>query len=75
MTKEGLKPCIAETDIWMQQNGKQYEYVAVYVDDLAFAMKEPKKCVDVLENKYKCKLKGTGILKYHLGENFKRDKH
>ena len=75
MTKEGFKPCIAETDIWMRQNGNNYEYVAVYVDDLAFAMKEPKKFVDILENKYKFKLKGTGTLKYHLGANFERDEH
>ena len=55
--------------------GNSYEYVAVYVDDLAFTMKESKKFVNILENKYRFKLKGTGPLKSHLGTNFERDKH
>ena len=37
----GFRPCKAEPDIWLRRNGKIYEYVAVYVDDLAFAMKDP----------------------------------
>ena len=39
---EGFKPCLSELDIWMRQNGDIYEYVVVYVDDLAFAVKDPK---------------------------------
>ena len=35
-------PCKAEPDIWMRRNGNVYEYVAVYVDDLAIGMKNPK---------------------------------
>ena len=34
LRKEDFVPCKAESDIWMHQNGDQYEYVAVYVDDL-----------------------------------------
>ena len=34
----------------MQQNGNNYEYVAIYVDNLVFDMKEPKKSVDILKN-------------------------
>jgi hypothetical protein len=44
----------------MRKNNNQYEYIAVYVDDLAIAMKNPKEFTDVLENKHKFKLKGTG---------------
>ena len=41
----------------MRRNGDLYEYVSVYVDDLAIAMKNPKGFVDILENKYKIKLR------------------
>ena len=73
MRNEGFKPCHAEPDIWMRENGDVYEYVAVYVDDLAFVVKEPQKFVEALEKKYKFKVKGTGPLEYHLGANFERD--
>jgi len=56
----------------MRQNGEQYEYVAVYVDDLAFAMEQPQTFVDALVEKYKFKVKGTGPLQFHLGADFHR---
>ena len=71
----GFQPCKAEPDIWMRENGGIYEYVAVYVDDLAFVMKEPMEFVTLLENKYKFKLKGTGPISVHLGMNFMKDQH
>src|SRR5687767_8516485 len=40
LRKEGFISCRAEPDIWMRNNGDQYKYVAVYVDDLAFALKD-----------------------------------
>jgi hypothetical protein len=43
----------------MRKKNSQYEYIAIYVDDLAIAMKNPKEFTDVLENKHKFKLKGT----------------
>jgi hypothetical protein len=49
-----------------------YEYVAVYVDDLAFAMKDPKKFANILTERYQFKLKGTGPLEFHLGCDFYR---
>ena len=33
--------CKTEPDIWMCKSDKGYQYVAVYVDDLATAMKDP----------------------------------
>ena len=63
----GFTRCKAEQDIWMKRVDNHYEYVAVYVDDLALAMKEPQTFVDVLKDKYKFKLKGTGPIKFHLG--------
>jgi hypothetical protein len=69
----GFFPCKSEPDIWMRKNGNIYEYVAVYVDDLAIAMKNPKEFVDILENKHKFKTKGTGPISFHLGMDFTRD--
>ena len=73
LRKEGFKPCCAEPDVWMRKDNNIYEYVAVYVNDLAFAVKDPKAFVKILETKYKFKLKGTGPLAYHLGADFGRD--
>ena len=70
---EGFFPCKAEPDIWMRPNGDVYEYIAVYVDDLAIAMLNPEEFVKVLIDKYKFKLKGTGPISFHLGCEFVRD--
>ena len=56
-------------------DGKSYEYIGVYVDDLAMALSDPKTFVTTLEVKYKFKLKGTGPLEFHLGCDFYRDEH
>ena len=71
----GFTPCKAEPYIWMRLNTKFgiYKYIAVYVDDLAIAAKDCKKITNILTNKYKFKLKGTGPVKYHLGMDFFRD--
>jgi hypothetical protein len=73
LCNEGFIPSKGENDIWMQTSGDKYEYVAVYVDDLAFAVEKPHKFVTILEDKYKFKLKGTGLLHFHLGFDFYRD--
>jgi hypothetical protein len=57
----------------MRKKNNQYEYIAVYVDDLAIAMKNPKEFTDVLENKHKFKLKGTRPIAFHPGMDFTRD--
>ena len=69
----GFFPCKAEPDIWMRRKDNVYEYIAVYVDDLAIAMKDPKEFTDTLEKKHKFKLKGTGPISFHLGMDFNRD--
>ena len=69
----GFFPCKAEPDIWMRKNGDVYEYIAVYVDDLAIAAKSPKEIADTLINKYNFKLKGTEPINFYLGCNFFRD--
>jgi hypothetical protein len=57
----------------MQKKGNLYEYVAVYVVNLATAMKDPKEFTDVLEKKHNFKLKGTGPISFHLRMGFSRD--
>jgi hypothetical protein len=72
----GYVPSKADSDVWMKKNIKLnlWEYVAVYVDDLALAMKEPEKFIKELREKYQYKLKGVGPLSYHLGAEYTRDK-
>jgi hypothetical protein len=55
------------------RDGDIYEYVAVYVDDLAFAMKDLQSFVNTLKEEHKFKLKGTGNIAYHLGCDFLRE--
>ncbi|HEY9707536.1 MAG TPA: hypothetical protein V6D48_04970, partial [Oculatellaceae cyanobacterium] len=52
-----------------------YEYIAVYVDDLAFAMRNPEPFIEILKSKYKFKIKDAGPLKFHLGADFYCDEH
>jgi hypothetical protein len=70
----GFFPCKAEPDIWMRRVNNHYEYIAMYVDDLAVSSKDPKKAItNTLMNKYNFKLKGTGEIEYHLGMSFCRN--
>ena len=71
----GFKPSRADPDIWMKssKDGSHYEYIAVYVDDLAICMKDPNSFCDTLKEKYKLKLKGVGPINYHLGCGHTRD--
>jgi hypothetical protein len=74
MVDLGFMTYKAEPDVWMKQNGKIWEYVAVYVDDLAIAMKDPKFLFSALTSSpYNFELKGSGPIKFHLGMEFSRD--
>jgi hypothetical protein len=65
----------AAKDIWMRDKGDHYEYVAVYVDDLLIASREPQTIITALETTHKFKLKGSGPTEFHLGCDFVRDEH
>jgi Reverse transcriptase (RNA-dependent DNA polymerase) len=52
----GFFPCIAESDIWMRAAGNFYEYIAVYVDDICIAAKDPQSIIETLKNKHKLQL-------------------
>ena len=76
LREEGFTPTKAEESIWMRptSDGKKYEYIAVYVDDLLMAMENPAAFVEVLRSKHKYKLKGVGPISYHIGLDYERDK-
>jgi Reverse transcriptase (RNA-dependent DNA polymerase) len=58
-----FQQCKAESNIWMRKKLNVYEYIAVYVDDLAIAAIDPVEIID----------KGVGPLVFHLGCDFQRD--
>ena len=70
-----FKPSKANPDVWMrpEPGGTCYEYIAVYVDDLAIAAKDPQAFCNELKKKYNLKLKGVGPLEYHLGCTYNKD--
>ena len=70
-----FKPSKADPDVWMrpEPGGTCYEYIAVHVDDLAIAAKDPQAFCNELKKKYNLKLKGVGPLEYHLGCTYKKD--
>ena len=41
MCELGFEPCKADPDLWLKDTGMHYEYVCVYVDDVAVMMKDP----------------------------------
>lgn len=76
MRDMGFFPSKAEPDIWMRaREDSYYEYIAVYVDDLAIAAKDPASIIKELRTKHKFKIKGDGPITYHLGMDFDRDEH
>ena len=70
-----FNPSKAAPDAWMrpEPGGTCYEYIAVYVDDLANAAKDPQAFCNELKKNYNLKLKGVGPLEYHLGCTYKKD--
>ena len=70
----GFKPSLADDAIWMKDKGDHYEYIVVHVDDLLIASRNTETIVESLEsNPVNFKLKGTGLLEFHLGCDYFRD--
>ena len=46
LSEMGFKPSKADSDIWMRERDGHYEYVAVYVDDLLIASRDPQVIID-----------------------------
>jgi hypothetical protein len=51
----------------MKEKNNLYEYIAVYVNDLMIAARNPKEIVKTLEEQNKFKLTGAESLTYHFG--------
>jgi hypothetical protein len=69
----GFQQCKAESDIWMWKKLNVYEYIAVYVDDLAIEAIYPGKIINTLKSKHTLSFKGgVGPLAFHLGCDFQR---
>jgi hypothetical protein len=58
----------------MRKSENKYEYIAVYDNDLAIAMKKTKALFDIVEQTYQFKANGTVPIAFHLGMGFFRDK-
>ena len=78
---EGFSPSLADPDVWMRENLKAglWEYICVYVDNLALAMIDPKSFIDKLkasrtDGGHGYAFKGDGPLTFHLGCDYIRDK-
>jgi hypothetical protein len=50
-----------EPDIWMRKQGNLYEYIGVYVDDLAIAAVDPDNILKTMQHTYKIDFKGVGL--------------
>jgi Reverse transcriptase (RNA-dependent DNA polymerase) len=69
----GFQPSHADGNVWMWQNGDVYEYIGVYIDNLAIAALNPAEITKLLMEKHGYKLKGVGPMSFHLGCNFEWD--
>ena len=70
MRNTGFNPFKGDSDVWMKDCGKNYEYVLVYVNELMFIGKKLQEFFDSLTNEHGFKLKGVGKPSYHLGGDF-----
>ena len=70
-----FKTSKADPDIRIRssKNGTHYEYIAVYVNDLAICKTDPQTFCDTLKEEYKLKLKAVRPLSYHFGCGYTRD--
>jgi len=62
-----------QKDIWMRDKEDHYKCIAVHVDDLMIASKDPDSIIKLLMETHQFKLKGTGPTKFHLGCDFFHD--
>ena len=78
LLKLGFAPSLVEASIYMRKcptdGADHYEYIVMYVDNLAIIMKDPQSLIDQLTAApYHFKLKGSGPLNFHLGYGFSHD--
>ena len=62
MLQLGYKPCKADPCIWLRKVKNEYEYIAIYVDDLLTASGKPKQIIQDLKEKLNLNIKGDGAI-------------
>ena len=71
----GFTPVISDADVWIHDCGSYYEYICVYVDDLAVMVKDPEQFFTDLKRIGGYQLKGVGPIKCHVGSLLPYDLH
>jgi hypothetical protein len=69
----GWFPSRADGEVWMKQVDDHYEYICLYVDDLAVMSKDPEPIYADLRRIGGYKLTQDESIKYHIGGDFYRD--
>jgi hypothetical protein len=70
----GFIPTKADPEILMRDAGDCYEYLALYVDDVLGALKNPKEFMETISSPpYSFQFKGGGEPDFHLGGSFQRE--
>ena len=68
----GFFPSRADSDLWMKDYGRHYEYFCTWVDDIIAASKNPSTILRQFITEANYKLKAVGEPTYHLGGDFGR---
>jgi len=74
LLKMKFKPSKADMDLWMREKEGEYEYIAVYVDDLIVASRDPMSVIEEVKTIGNFQLKGVGEPEYYLGGDIERKK-
>ena len=69
----GFWPSRADNEVWMRENNGHYEYVCIYVDDLAVMAENPPEIFQMLREVGRYKLREEEGISYHIGGDFTRD--
>jgi hypothetical protein len=69
----GFWPSRADNEVWLREHNGHYEYVCIYVDDLAVMAEDPAAIYEMLRTVGKYKLVEEDGIKYHIGGDFFRD--
>ena len=72
----GFHSCRADPDLWLKitDDGKKYEYIATYVDDIIIVAKDPMKYMNLLKSKFPIQ-NIEEMPEYYLGNNIEMRKN
>ena len=69
----GFWPSRADNEVWMREYNGHYEYLCLYVDDLAVMAENPSDIYKMLRDVGGYKLREEEGISYHIGGDFTRD--